>query len=154
MLDAIGCAGQEIHLIPFWRAHVCDFAPAPLQFNEHRCLQCVTQIGSPAAIEQRDEPSVYRIDLARVDHALAPRVRFHPHRAHQKAVLQISEQVVEGVARNGDSLALEGTVEFLNAESACGIGQEMSHEPAKPCDVGDTVTLDHIAQNGHVHVIA
>ena len=52
----------------------------------------------PASVKHRDEASVDRIGLARIHHALAFRLRLHPHQAHEEAILEVTEQLVHGVA--------------------------------------------------------
>ena len=102
----------------------------------------------------RDQPRVDRIRLAWIDHALAFRCRFHPHDPHEETVFQVPEEVVQRVLGDRDTLRLQRRVEFLDAEHPTGVAEQMTHEPAQRRHVAHVVALDHVAQHGHVDVVA
>ena len=64
----------------------------------------MARVGASAAVVHAYETGVDWVGLARVDHALALGVRFHPHYAHQEAVIEAGQVPVNGVACDGYAL--------------------------------------------------
>ncbi len=73
--------GEEVHFVALGSAHVRDLEAAPLQFEQDRGRQCPAVVRATAAFEQRDQPRVHGIRLARIHQALALRGAVHRHRA-------------------------------------------------------------------------
>jgi len=61
---------------------------------------------------------------------------------------------MKSVLGNGNVLRMQIPVELVDAESACGIGQQVTHHPAQRDRIRYGVSFYHIAEQCRIHVAA
>jgi len=72
----------------------------------------------------------------------------------RNAFFKVSEICVKSVLGNGNVLRMQISVELVYAESACGIGEQMTHHPAQRDRIRYGVSFDHIAEQRCIHIAA
>jgi len=143
---------MEIDLVALWGTQVVNLAAAALEFDEDGGFKRMAEVVAADTFINRYQAGIYRIGLARVDHALAFRSSEQGGGADHESVLEVGEEGMETVFRHRQTLGFQGIVEFLDAEWGGGISQQMALEPAKRHRIGDGVALDDVAQDGDIHI--
>ena len=126
----------------------------PLELDQDGRLQGVAGVGPSGAVEERDEPRVHGESLPRVHHPLPLGVSLDPHRAHEEAVLEVAQQLVDRVLGDAEPLRPERRVELLHAELPGGVAEQVADHPPQCDHLAHPVPLHHVPQDRDVHVVA
>jgi len=118
----------------------------------HRHLQGVAEVRFPAAVEDRPQRRVRRIDLARVHLPALLGIGRHRDGLQKAGVLQMPQHLVEQLPAGRDPPGFEVGLELRHAEQAARVAEEAPHHPAQRGDVAHPVALDDIPQHQHVHI--
>lgn len=120
LLAAISVAGEEVDLVARGSANPGGGGAAAFEFEQDERFKRVADVGASGLIVEGDERGVDGVGFARIDHALTLGAGLHPNAAHEEGILQVGEEVVQGVFGHGHALCGEEVVDLLHAErTAC-----------------------------------
>jgi len=152
VLGAVGMAGEEVHLEALGRSDVGDFGTTALEFGKDRGLESVSDVEFAAPVENGNERGVGRIDFAGIDLAAFFRVGGDGDSVEKKSVLEVIEERVEMLARDGDALGFEVGGAFGHRKEAGGVAEQAADKPTEGRGICHVVAFDDVAKEEHVHV--
>ena len=147
-VDLVAGPGQVVGDLALQQATVA----AP-QLEEHGVLKPGAHVGGRHVGHGRREARVDRVELARVGRLRAYRLLEHRDREHQIGVLEVVEQCVQEVLRNGETARPQVPMRPVDAEGSSWGLQEQARESPHRSGVLDAMPLDDVAKQDELDVV-